>query len=34
MRLPARVALVLLPFALACGPKVEPADRLFLNATV
>jgi hypothetical protein len=34
MRLPARVALVLLPFALACGPQVEPADKLFLNATV
>jgi len=31
---PARVALVLLPFALACSPKVEPADKLFLNATV
>ena len=27
MRSPARLAQALLPFALACGPKAEPADN-------
>jgi len=34
MRSIARLALASLPFVLACGPKVEPADKIFLNATV
>ena len=34
MSVRARLALAALPLALACGPRPEPADKVFLNATV
>jgi hypothetical protein len=34
MRSLAGPALAFLPLVLACGPRVQPADKLFLNATV
>ncbi len=34
MSLPARLVLAVLPFVVACGLKVAPADKVFLNATV